>query len=101
MLDAKGVRSVEGIVGSLLYISRAVKNKILMGLTTIGAQQANATEAISEAIDQLLNYVATYLNNNITYLVLCGHSDAAYLNKTRACRRADAYIFISKDDAVP
>ena len=46
-LDAKGVRRVQGIVSSLLYIARAVNNKLLVGLSAIGAQQANTTEATS------------------------------------------------------
>ena len=46
-LDAKGVRRVQGIFGSLLYIARAVNNKLLIGLTAISVQQANTTEATS------------------------------------------------------
>ena len=33
-------------------------------------------------------------------MVLCRHFDAAYFNKTKAYRRAGAYIFLSEDDAV-
>ena len=58
-LDDKGVRRVQGIVGSLLYIARAVNNKLLVGLRAIGSQYANATESASEAIDQILDYVST------------------------------------------
>ena len=87
-----------------MHIARAVNNKILVGLIAIGAQQANATEAISEAINQILDYVATYVNNDIAYrasdMVLCGNSDAVYLNKTKSRSRAVAYIFLSEDDAV-
>ena len=104
-LDAKGVRRVQGIVGSLLYIARAVNNKLLVGLSAIGAQQANTTEATSEAIDQLLDYVTTYPNDGITYrasnMVLCGHYDAAYFNETKSRSCACAYIFLSEDDAFP
>ena len=93
-LDAKGIRRVQGIVDSLLYIARAVNNKLLNGLSAIGAQHANVTEATSEAIDQLLDYVATYPNDGVTYrasnMVLYRHSDAAHLNKTRAHSRAGA-----------
>ena len=62
-LDEKGVWRIQGIFGSLLYIVRAVNNKLLIVLSAISAQQANATEATSEAIDQMINYVATYPNN--------------------------------------
>ena len=98
------VRRIQGIVGSLLYISRAVNNKPLIGLSTIGAKHANTTEATSAAIDQILDSVATYPNDGIIYctsdMVLCGHSDAAYLNDTKAYIRAGAYIFLLEDDSV-
>ena len=84
---------------------RAVKNKLLVGLSIIGAQQANATEATSKAIDQMLDYVATYPNDSITYraryMVLCGNSNATYINETKDCSRAGAYIFLSEDNTVP
>ena len=44
---------------------------------------------------QLLDYLATYPNNGITYrasdMVLGGHADAAYLNVSKARSRAGAY----------
>ena len=59
----------------------------------------------SEAIDQIIDYVATYPNNGITYrasnTVLCGNSDAAYINDTKARSRAGAYIFLLEYDVVP
>ena len=42
-LNDKGIKRVQGIVGDLLYVGRAVNNKILAALITIGAQQAAAT----------------------------------------------------------
>ena len=93
-LNDKGVWRVQGIVEYLLYIARAVNNKLLVGLSAIGAQQANATETTSEAIDQMLKYVATYPNDGITYrvsdMVLCGNSNAAYLKDTKDRSRAGA-----------
>ena len=49
-LNANGDRHVQGIVGSLMYISISEK-KFLVGLSAIGDQHSNATEATSEAID--------------------------------------------------
>ena len=87
-----------------MYIARSVKNKLLVGLSAIGAQKANNTEMTSEAIDQVLNYVATYPKNGINYcasdMVLCGNSDAAYINNTKSRIRAGAYILLLEDDAV-
>ena len=49
-------------MGALLYVERAVNNKLLVALSAIGAQQAAATEDTAEAIEQLIYYVATYPN---------------------------------------
>ena len=54
-------------MGALLYVGRAVNNKLLVALSAIGAQQAAATEDTSAAIEQLLDYVATYPNGGILF----------------------------------
>ena len=43
-LKDKVIKRVQGIVGALLYVGRAVNNKLLVALSAIGAQQAAATE---------------------------------------------------------
>ena len=43
-LNDKGIKRVQGIVGDLLYVGRAVNNKLLVALSAIGSQQAAATE---------------------------------------------------------
>ena len=43
-LDIQGTNGVQGIVGALLYYVRAVDNKLLVGLSAIGSQQASATQ---------------------------------------------------------
>ena len=43
-LNATGIRRVQTIVGALLWICRAVNNKLLVALSEIGSQQASATE---------------------------------------------------------
>ena len=57
----------------------------------LGQQQATATEATNDTIAQLLNLVATCPANGITYrtsnMVLSAHSDAAFLNVSKACCR--------------
>ena len=59
-LNAKGITRVQRIVGALLYYARAVDNKLLVGLSAIGAQQAAATERTNAAVQQMPGYVATY-----------------------------------------
>ena len=48
-------------------MGREVNNKLLVALSEIGAQQAAATEDTAEAIEQLLDYVATYPNDGILF----------------------------------
>ena len=104
-LDEAGIKRVQGIVGALLYCGRAVNDKILVALSDIGSQQAIATQHTKDAVTHLLDYVATYPNDGITYrasdMVLASHSDASYLNVSKSRSRGGSYIFCSKNDAIP
>jgi hypothetical protein len=104
-LDTAGIKRIQGIVGSLLYYARAVDNKLLATLSVIGTQQAAATENTAKAVNQLLDYVATYPSDGITYrasnMVLAAHSDASYLTEPKARSRAGAHIFLTEDDPIP
>ena len=86
-LDSQGTKRVQGIVGALLYYARAVENKLLVGLSAIGSQQASATQRTNEAIDQILDYCATYPDGGILYrssdMVLCAHSDTGFHNDNK------------------
>ena len=74
-------------MGALLYVGRAVNNKLLVALSAIGAQQAAATENTAETTEQLLDYVATYPNDGILFrksdMILAAHADAGFLNESR------------------
>ena len=59
MLDAASIKRVQSIVGAMLYYARTVDNRLLVALSTVGGQQAAATEKTNEAINQLLYYCAT------------------------------------------
>ena len=59
-LDRQGTKRVQGIVGALLYYARAVDNNLLVGLSAIRLQEATATQCTNEAINQILDYCATY-----------------------------------------
>ena len=104
-LDNQGTKRIQGIVGTLLYYGRAVYNKLLVGLSSIGSQQAAATERTKEAINQLLDYCATYPANGILYrssdMVLCSHYDTGFHNKIKDRSRAGAHFFLSENDAMP
>ena len=66
-LNNEGIKRVQAIVGALFYYDRSFHNILLVGLSAIGDQQAAATEQTAAAIDQILDYVATYPNDGITY----------------------------------
>jgi hypothetical protein len=49
-------------------------------------------------LDQLLDHVATYLNDCIVYqasdMILCAHADPSFLNESQSCSQAGAHIFL-------
>ena len=83
----------------LIYVVRSVNNKLLVALIAIGAQQASATKETTAAIEQLLDYVATYPDDGIIFInsdmILVAHADTGFLNKSRARSRAGVHTFLS------
>ena len=104
-LDDKEIKRVQGIVGALLYVGRAVNNKLLVAFIAIVSQQAVATKETAEAIEQLLDYVATYPGDGIlfqkSYMILASHADAGFINESKARSIAGAHIFLSENDPNP
>eukprot|EP00804_Cyclotella_cryptica_P024923 CCRYP_011831-RA/>CCRYP_011831-RA protein AED:0.37 eAED:0.37 QI:0/0/0/1/1/1/2/0/402 len=104
-LDTAGIKRIQGIVGSLLYYARAVDNKLLVALSTISSQQTAATQNTATAVHQLLDYVAMYPNDGITYrassMILAAQSDVSYLTEAGSHSRAGAHIFLSENDPIP
>ena len=86
-LDKEGTKRIQGIFGALLYYARAVDNKLLFGISVIGAQKSAVTKRSNKEIDQPLDYSATYLADGILYrssdMVLCVYSDAGFHNKSK------------------
>ena len=66
-LDAAGIKHIQGIVRTVLYHSQAVNNKLLTTLSSIGSEQVRATQATNKAANHLLDYLANYPNDGITY----------------------------------
>ena len=104
-LDEKCVKHIQGIIGSLLYYVHAVDNILLATLSTISSQQATATVNTEKAVNQLLNYVATYPKCGTTYqastMVLASHSDASFLTEPKSRSCAGAHILLTDDDPIP
>ena len=82
-----------------------MNNKLLVAVSTIGSQQASATESTNDAIHQLLDYCATYPDDGILYrsnnMILAAHSDAGFANEKKSRGRAGAHIFFSEKDSIP
>jgi hypothetical protein len=80
---------------------------LLHALSKIGTQQAAATESTNERVNHLLDYCAsaTYPNDGILYrasnMILAAHSNAAYLNVSKARSQAGAHIMLSEDIPIP
>ena len=104
-LYAAGIKRIQGIVDTVLYHARAVNNKILTTLSSIGSEQARATQVTKKSANNLLDYLATYQNDGITYrsssTILAAQSDAAYLNETCSCSRAGSHILCSDNKPIP
>ena len=79
-------------------------NQLLVGLSAIGSQQAAATRLTNGAINQILDYYATYPADGILYrsidMVLCTHSDAGFNNESKGRSRPGAQIFLSENNAM-
>ena len=76
-----------------------------MALSAIGSQQATAIETTATAIEQILDYVATYLDDGLIFrasgMSLSAHSDAGFNNESRSRSRAGAHIYLSEEDGRP
>ena len=104
-LNDAGKLRIQQLIGAIRYYARAVDNKLLVALSDLAQQQASPTEETDIDMLQLLDYLATYPHDGITYrasdMILAGHADAAYLNVSKARSRAGAYIMLSEDVPVP
>ena len=63
----KGIKRVQGILGALIYAGREINNKLVVSFSAIVAHQAAETVETEDAIEQLLDYVATYPEDVILF----------------------------------
>ena len=91
---------VQTILGTLLWIGRAMNSKLVVAQSALGPQQASSTEDTNKVIHQLLDYCATYPDDGILYrsinMILTRHSDAGFNNETRKKIWAGAHILFLK-----
>ena len=78
-LEATDLKTLQQILGTLLYYARAVDNTMLVAISTLASVQAQGTQATMEAAIHLLNYCATHPNATVRYkasdMILHVHSD--------------------------
>ena len=90
-LDARGVKRIQKIVGSILYYTRAADMTVLMALSSIAMEQTKATERTVARCTQLLGYLAGQADAKVGYhtsdMIMNIHSDASYLSEEKACSR--------------
>ncbi len=105
LLNDNRKRRIQEIVGALFYYARAVDNKLLVAISVISPHQSKATIVTEQAVNLLLDYVATYPNDDIAYqssnIILCAYANAGFLNNTKSRSRAGAPIFLLEDDPYP
>ena len=63
----------------------SVNKKLIVSFSAIVTQQAAETKEKADAIEQLLEYVATYPDDDIIFrnsdMILAAHADSGFLNK--------------------
>jgi hypothetical protein len=97
-LDKEGLKFVQQVVGSFLYLGHAIDNTLLMGLNAIANEQSTPTKMTKERVLHLLDYLATHPHAIVRFyksdMILNVHSDASYLSAPKARSRAAGYYFL-------
>ena len=99
LLDAKGINEIQQKVGSAYYYGRAIDSTIIPSLTSISAEQSQATERTKRDVNKLFDYLATHPHAKIRYvasdMILHVHSDASYLSAPKARSKLGGYFYLS------
>ena len=105
LLDATGVKFIQQVYVKFLVLGRAVDNSLLCPISAISLQSSKSKEDTSKQTKQLLDYIATQQEAVLIYHAsdtkLVAHSDASYLSKPKARRRAEGHFFLSSNSTVP
>jgi hypothetical protein len=104
-LDAKQIKRLQQVIGTLLFYARAVDPTMLVALGTLAAAQSQGTEATADALTRLLNYAAIHPDAQIRYkasdMTLHVHSDASYLSVAKARSRVGGHFYLSTKPNCP
>ena len=104
-LPHDGIKRIQQIVGTMLYYARAVDNTILVTLGSLASRQSTATELTNKDVKQFLDYYATHptaiLRFHASDMRLKIHSDAGYLNESKARSRAGGHFYLGNNNNDP
>jgi Reverse transcriptase (RNA-dependent DNA polymerase) len=103
LLDAAGINRLQALVGTFLYIGRALDYTQLVQLGRLGTQQSKPTKLTEAAAHHFLRYVATWPDAMLVFhasdMVLKVSSDASYLSEPNARSRAGGYHYLGFNDS--
>ena len=95
-------KSVQEIVGTLLYYTRVVDSTLACEFYSIATKIHDETQAVVEACHQILDYVATHLNVTIQYIasdmILLVHSNMSYLSEQNSKSQVGGHYYLSSTD---
>ncbi len=98
LLDKKGLKQVQKIVGSILYYARVVDMTVLMALSAIAMKQTKVMAKTMGRCIQLLDYLASKSEAKVRYytsdMIMNIHLDASYLSETNARSKAYGHFFM-------
>ncbi len=102
-INAKAIKCVQQIVGSILYYARAVDMTVLMAFSLISVEQMKATEKNGgpmhliigiQLLDYLLGHSNAKVQSHASDMLLNIHLDAPYLSEAKASSREGGDFFM-------
>ncbi len=98
-LNAKGIRHIQQIVGSILYYARAVNMTVLTALSLIAVKQTKEME--KNNVPMITGYLSGNLSAKVQFqasnMVFNIHPDALYLSDAKARSRGCGHFFHRMD----
>ena len=86
-------------MGTLLYFAQAVDPTLVAALSSIAAQQAKGMQAVQQACNHLLNYVATHPHAFLKFIasdmIFAVHANASYLSEPNSKSYATGHFFLT------
>ena len=96
---------LQKVTGKFNWYARAVDPTMLTPLSALASMQSKPTKETMQRVKQFLEYAASQEPAVLTYrksdMKLAIHSDASYLNETKARSRAGGHFFLSENVETP